>query len=97
MNKIFKINESNLSITMKVEDLKALFYYWEDEREKKQAEAKRENEKKEWYDSRETAEYFSRSVSTINRWKKSGYLTARTIGGRDYYSKKEIELKMRGA
>ena len=97
MNKIFKINESNLSITMKVEDLKALFFSWEEEWHKKLAEAKRENEKKEWYDSRETAEYFNRSISTINRWKKSGYLTARTIGGRDYYSKKEIELKMRGA
>ena len=94
MYKMFNINESNLSITMKVEDLKALFYYWEDEREKKQAEAERENEKKEWYNSRETAKIFNKSISTINRWKHSGFLTAKTIGGMDYYSKKEINLKM---
>ncbi len=96
MYKMFNINESNLSITMKMEDLKALFYYWEDERAKKQAEAERENEKKEWYDSRQTAKIFNKSISTINRWKHSGYLTARTIGGMDYYSKREIELKMGG-
>ena len=56
----------------------------------------RENEKKEWYDSRQTAKIFNKSISTINRWKHSGYLTARTIGGMDYYSKREIELKMGG-
>ena len=32
-------DESNLSITMKMADLKALFNYWEDERAKKLAEA----------------------------------------------------------
>ena len=97
MYKMFNINESNLSITMKMEDLKALFYYWEDERAKKQAEAERENEKKEWYNSRETAKIFNKSISTINRWKHCGFLTAKTIGGMDYYSKKEINLKMGGA
>ncbi len=94
MYKMFNINESNLSIIMKMEDLKALFYYWEDERAKKQAEAERENEKKEWYNSRETAKIFNKSISTINRWKHCGFLTAKTIGGMDYYSKKEINLKM---
>ena len=97
MTKSINIEEKNLSITVKMEDLKALFLFWEEERAKELAEAKRENEKKEWYDSRETAEYFNRSISTINRWKHRGYLTARTIGGQDYYSKKEIELKMGGA
>ena len=97
MIKTFNLDERNLSITVTMEDLKALFLFWEEERAKELAEAKRENEKKEWYDSRETAEYFNKSISTINRWKKSGYLTARTIGGRDYYSKKEIESKMGGA
>ena len=97
MTKSINIEEKNLSITMKMEDLKKLFFSFQDEWAKQLAEVKRENEKKEWYDSRETAEYFNRSISTINRWKKSGYLTARTIGGRDYYSRKEIESKMGGA
>ena len=90
MTRILNIDETNLSITMKVADLKALFYEWEDERAKKLAEAKKEMEKQEWYNSRDTAKMFNKSISTINRWKRSGYLTARTVGGMDYYSKKEI-------
>ena len=93
INKL-NLDESNLSITMKMEDLKALFNYWEDERAKKLAEAEKVREKQEWYSTRETAKIFNKSVSTINRWKNSGYLLAKTIGGRDYYAKKEIELKM---
>ena len=87
-------DESNLSITMKMADLKALFNYWEDERAKKLAEADKVREKQEWYSTREAAKIFNKSVSTINRWKNSGYLLAKTIGGRDYYAKKEIELKI---
>ena len=97
MVKAFNFDENNLSITMKMADLKALFYEWEDERAKKLAEVEKEAEKKEWISSRETAKIFHKSISTINRWKHSGYLTARTIGGMDYYSKKEIELKLGAA
>ena len=94
MNNLFNLNESNLSITVKMEDLKALFFKWEDEWAKKLAEAEKVREKQEWYNSRETAKIFKKSISTINRWKHSGFLTAKTIGGMDYYSKKEINLKM---
>mgnify|MGYP003436861459 CR=1 FL=1 len=80
---------------MKVGDLKALFYEWEEERAKKLAEAEKANEKQEWYNSRETAKIFRKSISTINRWKHSGLLTAKKIGGMDYYNKKEIELIMK--
>ena len=97
MTRILNLDESNLSITMKMADLKALFFYWEDERAKKLAEANKVKEKQEWYSSSDTAKIFNKSISTINRWKHSGYLNARTIGGRDYYSKKEIELKMGAA
>ena len=97
MTKSFNIDESNLSITMKVADLKALFYEWEEERAMKLAEAQKEMEKQEWYNTKETAKIFNKSPSTINRWKHSGFLTARTIGGMDYYSKKEIELKLGAA
>ena len=93
INKL-NFDEGNLSITMKMADLKALFFYWEDEWAKKLAEAEKVREKQEWYSTRETAKIFNKSVSTINRWKNSGYLLAKTIGGRDYYAKKEIELKM---
>ena len=97
MIKAFNFDENNLSITMKVADLKALFYEWEEERAMKLAEAQKEMEKQEWYNSRDTAKMFNKSISTINRWKHSGFLTARTIGGMDYYSKKEIEQKLGAA
>ena len=97
MTRTFNFDENNLSITMKMADLKALFFYWEDEWAKKLAEANKVKEKQEWYSSRETAQVFNKSISTINRWKHSGYLTARTVGGMDYYSKKEIELKLGAA
>jgi hypothetical protein len=88
------LDECNLSITVKMEDLKALFFKWEDEWAKKVAEANKFKEQQEWYNSRETAKIFNKSISTINRWKHSGLLTAKTIGGMDYYSKKEINLIM---
>lgn len=97
MVRTLNLDESNLSITMKVADLKALFYEWEEERAMKLAEAQKEMEKQEWYNTKETAKIFNKSPSTINRWKHNGYLTARTIGGMDYYSKKEIELKLGAA
>ena len=97
MVRTLNLDERNLSITMKVADLKALFYEWEEERAMKLAEAQKEMEKQEWYNSKETAKIFNKSPSTINRWKHNGYLTARTIGGMDYYSKKEIELKLGAA
>ena len=96
INKL-NFDDSNLSITMKMADLKALFYHWQDEWAKKLAEANKVKEKQEWYSTKETAGIFNKSVSTINRWKHSGYLTPRTVGGTDYYSKKEIELKLGAA
>lgn len=97
MIKTLNFDDSNLSITMKMADLKAVFLWWEDEWAKKLAEADKVKEKQEWYNSKETAKIFKKSISTINRWKHSGYLTARTIGGMDYYSKREIELKLGAA
>lgn len=97
MTRVFNLDESNLSITMKVADLKALFYEWEEERAKKLAEAEKAKEKQEWYSTKETAKIFNKSISTINRWKNDGYLPAKTIGGRDYYAKKDIEVIMGAA
>ena len=52
MMRTFNFDENNLSITMKMADLKALFFYWEDEWAKKLAEANKVKEKQEWYNSR---------------------------------------------
>lgn len=97
MKKEFNFDENNLSITIKVADLRTVINEINEEWAKRVAEAKKEVEKQEWYSTKETAKIFNKSISTINRWKLSGYLPAKTIGGRDYYSKKEIELKLGAA
>ena len=79
MIKNFNLDECNLSITVKMEDLKALFFKWEDEWAKKVAEANQLKEQQEWYNTRETANIFRKSISTINRWKHSGLLTAKRL------------------
>lgn len=43
-----------------------------------------------WVSATEAAKIFGCSSSTINRWKHSGYLTARTLGGKDFFSMEEI-------
>ena len=97
MKKEFDFDENNLSITIKVADLRTVINEINEEWAKRVAEAKKEVEKQEWYSTKDTAKMFNKSISTINRWKHSGFLTARTIGGMDYYSKKEIELKLGAA
>ena len=93
----FNKDENNLFIMATIADLRTVMNEINEEWAKKLAEVEKEAAKKEWTSSRETAEIFHKSISTINRWKHSGYLTARTIGGMDYYSKKEIELKLGAA
>ena len=91
------IDTNNLFIMATIADLRTVINEINEEWAKKLAEVEKEAEKKEWISSRETAKIFHKSISTINRWKHSGYLTARTVGGMDYYSKKEIELKLGAA
>ena len=68
-------------------DIKALFVEEiKDEQKKVQ--------KQKWLDTKHTAEVFGVHVCTINRWKHAGYLTARTIGGRDFFSIDEINHVM---
>ena len=96
MNK-FNKEENNLFLMVTIADLRTVVNEINEDRAKKMAEVAKEIEKQEWYNSRDTAKMFNKSISTINRWKHSGYLTARTIGGMDYYSRKEIELKLGAA
>ena len=93
----FNKDENNLFIMATIADLRTVMNEINEEWAKRLAEVEKEAEKKEWISSRETAKIFNKSISTINRWKHSGYLTARTVGGMDYYSKKEIELKLGAA
>ena len=93
----FNKDGNNLFIMATIADLRTVMNEINEEWAKRLAEVEKEAEKKEWISSRETAKIFHKSISTINRWKHSGYLTARTVGGMDYYSKKEIDQKLGAA
>ena len=48
-------------------------------------------EERKMVNAREAAKLLGRNVSTIHRWKDSGYLHAKSIGGRDYFYMEEIK------
>ena len=85
------LNESNVSITMKYDDLVALMNDCVKTTMKLVGEEEKAKENKIWYSTAEAAKKCSVSTSTINRWKHQGYLPANTIGGRDYYNEEDIK------
>lgn len=48
-------------------------------------------EERKMVNAREAAKLLGRNVSTIHRWKDSGYLHAKSVGGRDYFYMEEIK------
>ena len=93
MNKI-TFNEQNVSVFMNYTDLQRMMQECVKTtlKEVKDEQEKVQNQK--WLDTKRTAELFDVHVCTINRWKHAGYLTARTIGGKDYFSIDEINHVM---
>ena len=88
--KTITFNEQNVSVTMNYQDLQRMLKETvvTTMREVKNEQKKMDDQK--WFDTTHTAQMFGVHVSTINRWKHSGYLTHRTIGGRDFFSIDEI-------
>lgn len=92
--KTIQFNEKNVSVSMTYEDLQRMMKecVTTTMREVRNEQKKMENQK--WFDTSQTAKMFGVHVSTICRWKHSGYLTPRTIGGRDFFSIEEIQHLM---
>ena len=84
-------NESNLSVTMRYDELVALMNDCVRTTIKMVRAEDKAKENKIWYSTAEAAKKCSVGTSTINRWKHQGYLPANTIGGRDYYSEEDIK------
>ena len=83
-------NDKNVSVTMTYEDLQRMLKECVVTTMKEVNNEKKKVEDQKWYDTTHTAQMFGVHVSTINRWKHMGYLTPRTVGGRDFFSKEEI-------
>lgn len=88
--KTITFNEKNVSVSMNYEDLQRVMKECVVTTMKELETEKKQLENRKWFDTSQTAKMFGVHVSTICRWKHSGYLTPRTIGGRDFFSIEEI-------
>ena len=88
--KTITFNEKNVSVSMNYEDLQRVMKECVITTMKELETEKKQLENRKWFDTSQTAKMFGVHVSTICRWKHSGYLTPRTIGGRDFFSIDEI-------
>ena len=88
--KSIQFDERNVSVSMTYEDLQRMMKECVVTTMKEMDNERKKKEDQKWFDTSQTAQMFGVHVSTINRWKHSGYLNPRTIGGRDFFSRDEI-------
>ena len=88
--KTITFDEKNVSVTMNYQDLQRMMKECVVTTMREVNNEKKKMEQQKWFDSSHTAQMFGVHISTINRWKHSGLLTPRTIGGRDFFSIEEI-------
>lgn len=84
------INNQKISVFMDYTDLEKMMKQCVETTIKEMKYEQKKIQEQKWFSTTQTADMFGVHISTINRWKHSGYLTARTIGGRDYFSIEEI-------
>ena len=88
--KTITFDEQNVSVTMNYQDLQRMLKETVVTTMREVNNEKKKMEQQKWFSTSQTAQVFGVNVSTINRWKHSGYLTPRTVGGRDFFSIEEI-------
>lgn len=88
--KSITFDDKNISVTMNYQDLQRMLKETVVTTMREVNNEKKKMEQQKWFSTSSTAQMFGVHVSTINRWKHSGYLTPRTVGGRDFFSIEEI-------
>ena len=88
--KNLNFNDRNVSVTIPYDDLQRMMKECVTTTMREYDNERKKMETQKWFDTSHTAQMFGVHVSTINRWKHSGYLTPRTVGGRDFFSIDEI-------
>ena len=91
---VINLNDKNVSVTMNYQDLQKMLKETVMTTMKEVQEEAKRKENQKWFDSSQVAEMFGVSTSTINRWKHTGYLTPRAMGGRDFFSIEDINHLM---
>ena len=92
--KNLNFNDRNVSVSLPYEDLLKIMNECVTTTMREYEHERKKMEDQKWFDTSHTAQMFGVHVSTINRWKHSGYLTPRTIGGRDFFSVEEINRRL---
>ena len=83
--------DRNVTVSMTYQELQALMRECVEYTIKNYSKEFERLEERKMVNAREAAKLLGRNVSTIHRWKVSGYLHARSVGGRDYFYMDEIK------
>ena len=84
-------NDRNVTVSMTYQELQDLMRECVEYTIKNYSKEFDKLDQRKMVTAAEAAKYIGRSVATISRWKSSGYLHARSVGGRDYFYMDEIK------
>ena len=84
-------SDRNVTVSMTYQELQDLMRECVEYTIKNYSEGFDKLDQRKMVTAAEAAKYIGRSVATISRWKNSGYLHARSVGGRDYFYMDEIK------
>lgn len=83
--------DRNVTVSLTYQELQDLMRDCVDYTMKNYSKEMEKLEERKMVNSKEAARLLGKNVSTINRWKNSGYLHSRSVGGRDYFYMDEIK------
>lgn len=84
-------NDRNVTVSLTYQELQALMRECVDYTMKNYSNEFDKLEGRKMVNAKEAAKLLGKNVSTIHRWKGSGYLHAKSVGGRDYFYMDEIK------
>lgn len=84
-------NDRNVTVSLTYQELQALMRECVDYTMKNYSNEFDKLEGRKMVNAKEAAKLLGKNVSTIHRWKASGYLHAKSVGGRDYFYMDEIK------
>lgn len=91
---VYNLNEANVSVTMKYTDLKKMMEECVITTLEKVTDEQKKAKEQKWLNTKDTADMFGVDTSTINRWKRTGYLKFKTVGRKDFFNIEEIKERM---
>lgn len=84
-------NDRNVTISMTYQELQALMRECVDYTMSNYSKEFDKLDSRKMVTAKEAAKLLGKNVSTVHRWKGSGYLHAKSVGGRDYFYMEEIK------